>query len=97
MLVRGRRADDLAGGRIDPEMSLRRAFDAVGPEEPGVKPLRRVRGPDLGGEHRAHFVEEGQRVGFGGEVAALPTPISPAAGETAEDLAGVGFVVSGEW
>ena len=37
------------------------------------------------------LVEERARVFFGGEVAALPAPVGPGAGEAIEDLAGIGL------
>ena len=59
------RARHLAGGRIDVVMALRRPFDAVGPVQAGVEPLRAVRGRHLRGQHVAHLVVEGAGVGLG--------------------------------
>ena len=73
-------------------MPLRRPFDAVGPVQAGVEPLRRVRGRHLRRQHVADLVVEGAGVGLGREVAALPAPVGPAAGQPAEHLAGVGFL-----
>ena len=42
-------------------------------------------------EHVAHLVVVGAGVGLGGEVAALPAPVGPGAGEAVEDLAGGGL------
>ena len=72
-------------------MALGRAVDAIRPVQPGVEPLGRVRGAHLGRQRIAHFVKIGLRVGFGGEIAALPAPIRPGAGQTVEHLRRVGF------
>jgi hypothetical protein len=72
-------------------MALARPVDAVGPEQPGVEPLRRIGRRHLHGEHEAQFVEEGARVAFGIEVAALPAPIGPGAGQAVEHLLGRGL------
>src|SRR5437868_14418411 len=90
--VSGSRALDLAGVGIDEVMPLRRPLDAVGPVQARVEPLRRVGSAHLGGQHVARFIEKSAGVGLAGEIAALPAPIGPAAGEPAEDLAGVGLV-----
>src|SRR5262249_9912417 len=88
-LVRRRAPHDLAGRRIDVVVSLRRALDAVRPVQTRVKPLRRVRRRHLHGEHVAQLVMERAGVGYIAEVAAFPTPIGPAARESAKDLSGV--------
>src|SRR6185312_13182921 len=85
--VGGTGTGHVAGDRVHIVVPLRRPFDAVGPVQAGVEPLRAVGGRHLLGEHVAGFVVEGAGVGFGGEVAALPTPIGPAAGEALEHLA----------
>ena len=72
-------------------MALAGAVDAIGPVQAGVEPLRRVRRDALGGEHVGKLVAEGERIFLGGEIAALPAPIGPGAGEAVEDLAGVGL------
>ena len=72
-------------------MTLARAIDAVGPVQPGIEPLRAVGRAHLHGEHVAKLVEEGARVLFGGEIAALPAPIGPGAGQPVEHLLCVGF------
>ncbi|MCY1232293.1 hypothetical protein D9M72_447760 [compost metagenome] len=57
----------------------------------GVEPLRGVRRNALGGEHIGKFVTEGGGVFFAGEIAALPAPIGPGAGQAIENLAGIGL------
>ena len=86
MLVGGGRLHQLAGFVIDVEVALARAVDAVGPVQAGVEPLRRVRRHHLHRQHVAVLVEERLRVGLGGEIAALPAPIGPGAGEPVEHL-----------
>src|SRR5260370_278150 len=78
---------------IDEVMALRRSLDAVSPVQLCVKPLGRVWGRHLVDEHETGLVEEGMGIGFGGEVAPLPTPISPAAGQAPKNLPGVGLLV----
>ena len=73
---------------VDVVVPLPRAVDAVGPVQPGVEPLRRVRRAHLRREHVAHLVVVGAGVGLGGEVAALPAPVGPGAGQPVEDLPG---------
>ena len=89
MLVGGRRAGQLAGLEVDVVVALARAVDAVGPVQAGVEPLRRVRRHLLRRQHVAQLVEEGAGVGLAVEIAALPAPVGPGAGEPVEDLAGV--------
>ncbi len=89
VLVGAGRGVNAAGLVVDVEVALRRAVDAVGPVQAGVEPLRRVRRRLLRGQHVAQFVEEGAGVVLGVEIAALPAPVGPGAGETVEDLAGV--------
>ena len=72
-------------------MALARAVDAVGPVQAGVEPLRGVRRRLLGRQHVAQLVEEGLRVLLAVEIAALPAPIGPGAGEPVEDLARIGL------
>ena len=91
VLVGRGRAGQFAALVIDVEMALARAVDAVGPVQAGVEPLRRVGGGHLHGQHEAHLVVEGAGVGLGLEIAALPAPIGPGAGQTVEDLLGRGF------
>ena len=91
MLIGRLRLRQLAGERIDVEMTLAGAVDAIGPMKPGVEPLRGIRGDALGGEHIGQLVHEGGGVFFRREIAALPAPVGPGAGETGEDLAGIGF------
>ncbi len=88
MLVSRLRLGELAGERVDIEMALARAVDAIGPVQAGVEPLRRVRRGDLSGQHVAHLVVEGLRVLLAVEVLALPAPIGPRAGEAVEHLRG---------
>src|SRR6185295_37242 len=56
-----------------------------------VEPLRRVGRSLLRCQHVAHFVVEGARVIFTIEIAALPAPVGPRAGETMEYLLGADF------
>ena len=91
MFVSGRGLGQLAGFEVDIEVALRGAVDAIGPVQAGVEPLRRVRRAHLQRQHGADFVEENLRVVFGIEIAALPAPIGPGAGEAIEDLLGGGF------
>ncbi len=86
MLVGGRGLHELAGLIVDVEMALARAVDAIGPMQAGVEPLRRIRRHHLHRQHVAVLVEERLSVGFGGEIAALPAPIGPGAGEPIEHL-----------
>ena len=91
MLVGGFRLGQLAGERVDVEMALAGTVDAVGPVQAGVEPLRRIRRHALGGEHVGELVAEGERIVLGGEIAALPAPIGPGAGEPVEHLPRVGL------
>ena len=86
MLVGRLRLDQLAGLEVDVEMALARAVDAVGPMQPGVEPLRRVRCRHLHRQHVDVLVEERAGVLFRIEIAALPAPIGPGAGEPLEHL-----------
>jgi hypothetical protein len=88
MLVARLRLGELAGLEVDIEMALAGAVDAIGPVQAGVEPLRRVRRHHLARQHEAQFVVEGRGVRLRGEIAALPAPIGPAAGEPVEDLLG---------
>jgi hypothetical protein len=88
VLVGRRRRGHLAAAEVDEPVALARAVDAVGPVQPGVEPLRRIGRGDLRGQHVAHLVEIGARVLLGVEVAALPAPVGPRAGEAIEDLLG---------
>ncbi len=91
MLIGRLRFRQLAGLPVDIVVALAGAIDAVGPMQAGVEPLRRVRRDHLLGELPAQFVEERQRVFLRREVAALPAPIGPAAGEAIEYLLGRGL------
>ena len=88
MLVGGLRLGELSGLEVDVEMSLARPVDAVGPEQTGVEPLRRVRRRHLHRQHVDELIEEGAGVVFRIEIAALPSPIGPGAGEPFEHLLG---------
>ena len=88
VLVGRLRLGELAALVVDVIVALARAVDAVGPMQPGVEPLRRVRRHHLHRQHVALLVEEGLRVGVAVEIAALPAPIGPGAGETVEHLLG---------
>ena len=54
--------------------------------EAGVEPLRRIGRGHLAREHVAHLVVIGARVVFAVEIAGLPAPIGPGAGEAVEHL-----------
>ncbi len=91
MLVGRLRLADLAGLEVDVIVTLARAVDAIGPVQAGVEPLRRIGRRHLHGEHVAQLVEEGACVRLGIEIAALPAPIGPGAGEPVEHLLGRGL------
>ena len=76
---------------VDVVVALAGAVDAVGPVQAGVEPLRAVRRGHLHGQHVAVLVVEGAGVVLAGEVAALPAPVGPGAGQAVEHLAGVGL------
>jgi hypothetical protein len=59
--------------------------------EAGVEPLRRVRRAHLARQHQPQFIEEGAGVLFSIEIAPLPRPIGPGAGEPVEALLGAGL------
>src|SRR5581483_1632935 len=88
MLVSRLRLGQLAGFVVDVIVALAGTVDAIGPVQAGVEPLRRVRRDHLHGKHVAELVMEGGGVVFRGEIAALPAPIGPAAGEAVEHLLG---------
>ena len=88
MFVGGFRLAHLAGLVIGVIVALGRTVDAVGPVQAGVEPLRRVRGAHLPGQHVTELVEERPRIGFRIEIAALPAPVGPGAGEPVEHLPG---------
>ena len=81
----------LAGLEVDVIMALARPIDAIGPMEAGVEPLRRIGRGHLAGQHEAHLVVIGARVLFAVEIAGLPAPIGPGAGEAVEHLLGRGL------
>ena len=87
-LVGRGRGHGLARGLVDIEVTLRRPVDAIGPVQPGVEPLRRVRRRHLPGQHEAQLVVERARIGLGSEVAGLPAPVGPGPGQTVEHLHG---------
>ena len=91
MLVGRLRLGQLAGRVVDVVMALPRPIDAVGPVQAGVEPLRRIGRGHLARQHEAHLVEIGARVVFRVEIAALPAPIGPGAGEPVEHLLGGGL------
>ena len=91
MLVGGFRLGQLAGLTVDIIVALAGSIDAVSPVQAGVEPLRRIRRHHLLGQHVAQLVGERARVFFRREVAALPAPIGPAAGEAVEHLLGGKF------
>ena len=80
-----------AGLPVDIEMALAGTVDAIGPMQTGVEPLRAVWSHTLGREHIGKLVAEGEGIFLRGEIATLPAPIGPGAGETVENLAGVHF------
>ena len=86
MLVGRLRLDELAGLEVDVIMALARPIDAIGPMEAGVEPLRRIGRGHLAREHEAHLVVIGARVLLAVEIAGLPAPIGPGAGEAVEHL-----------
>ena len=88
MLVGACRAGQLAGLVVDIVVALARPVDAIGPVHAGVEPLRRVRRGHLRGQHVAHLVIIGAGILLVGEIAALPAPVGPCAGETVEHLLG---------
>ncbi len=79
---------ELAGLEVDVVVALARAVDAIGPVQAGVEPLRRVRRAHLHRQHVAVLVEEGLSVVLAVEIAALPAPVGPGAGQTIEHLLG---------
>ena len=86
MLVGRGGGDELTGAVVDVMVALARAVDAIGPVQAGVEPLRRVRRRHLLRQHVAQLVGKRLGVRFGVEIAALPAPIGPGAGEAVEDL-----------
>jgi hypothetical protein len=84
----------LAGAVIDVIVALCRSIDAVGPVEAGVEPLRRVRRAHLARQHQPQFVEEGAGIVLAVEIAALPRPVGPGAGEPVEALLGAGLAAA---
>ena len=91
VLVGGFRLRQLLREGVDVVVALAGAVDAVGPVQAGVEPLRRVGRDALGGEHVGELVHEGTCIVLRIEIAALPAPVRPGAGEAREDLAGVGL------
>ena len=77
--------------RVDIEVPLAWAVDAIGPVQPGVEPLRAVRRGHLRGQHEAHLVEIGAGVFLCGEILALPAPVAPCPGQAVEHLFGGRF------
>ena len=67
-------AFELLRQRVDEVVALRRPFDAVGPVQAGVEPLRAVRGRHLFDQYEADFIVEGAGVGFRREVFAPSSP-----------------------
>ncbi len=91
VLIGARRLGQLAGAVVDIPMALRRPVDAIGPVQPGIEPLRRVRRPHLARQHQPDLIVKGGGVGFAVEIAALPAPIGPGPGHAVKDLAGIGL------
>src|ERR1700729_3089883 len=69
-------------------MALAGAIDAIGPVQAGVEPLRAVRRALLRRQHVAKLVIESAGVCLAVEIAALPPPIGPGAGQPVEHLLG---------
>src|ERR1700677_4935331 len=69
-------------------MALAGAIDAIGPVQAGVEPLRAVGRALLRRQHMTKLVIESAGVGLAVEIAALPSPISPGAGQAVEHLLG---------
>ena len=88
-LVRRRRPREDARGRLDVEVALGGAGEAVGPVQARVEPLRRVGRGHLRREHVAELVVEGPGVGGPVEVTVALAPVRPRAGEPVKDLPGV--------
>ena len=91
MLVGRGRGAQLARPVIHIEVALAGTVDAIGPMKARIEPLRRVRRGLLGREHIGELVAEGRRILLAVEIAALPAPIGPGAGETVEDLTRIHF------
>ena len=91
VLVGRFRLHHLSGLEVDVIMALARPIDAIGPMEAGVEPLRRIGRGHLACQHEPHLVVIGARVLFAVEIAGLPTPIGPGAGEAVEHLLGRGL------
>src|SRR5437867_2624398 len=72
-------------------MPLRRTGNSVSPVEPGIEPLGRIRCSHLRRKHVTKLFVEIFCVGFGIEIIILPSPVSPASGEPAENLLCVVF------
>ncbi len=88
MLVGAFRRAHLAALVVDVIVALRRPVDAVGPVEAGIEPLRRVGHAHLLRQHEAGLVVIGPRIGLAVEIAALPAPVGPGAGEPVEHFLG---------
>src|SRR3546814_17798696 len=97
VLVGAGGARQLAGREVDVVVALTRAVDAVGPVQPGVEPLRRVRRAHLACQHIAHLVVVGAGVLLGIEIAALPAPIGPGAGHARSEERRAGKGGGGTW
>ena len=86
MFIGGFGPGQLAGLVVDVMMALRRAVDPIGPVQPRIEPLRRIRRRHLPRQHVAHFVVIRLGVAFGIEIPALPGPIGPGARKPVEYL-----------
>ena len=91
MLIGRAGGDGFAGDGIAVPVALCGAFDAIGPEEAGVEPLRRVRSGGLKRHHDAHLVEEGAGIVFAVKRAGFPAPVGPGPGKPVKDLPCRGF------
>src|SRR3546814_16220169 len=88
VLVGAGGARQLAGREVDVVVALTRAVDAVGPVQPGVEPLRRVRRAHLACQHIAHLVVVGAGALLGIGLTALHAPLGPGAAPAGETLPG---------
>ena len=77
--------------RVDIPMALSRSFNPIGPMQSCVEPLWAVGCRALAGDEVTHFIIVSPSIAFAGEVAVLPTPISPGSCESAEELPTIRF------
>ena len=82
---------ELAGFEIDIVVALGRTINAIGPMQAGVEPLRADWARTSGGPAWRNVRRRRPRIFFRVEIAALPAPIGPGAGEAVEHLLGRTF------